>query len=598
MKRALRTKGLLYFAFALAAGVAMPASAAPTKLYASPTGVASGTCTEAAPCSLEGAKTRARAFINSGQLDDVIVYLRGGWYNLTATFALDINDSGRNGFNVIYQNYPNEQPILSGGMQVTNWTLVDREKGIYRAPVGPRGFRQIYVNGQRAIRARTPNMTNPETRGPYYTAVSAVPLTVKASQVGNWYNLNQVEAVWSAHWMHKRARIASFTMSGQNAIINFQNPEQSDSVLNSTAQTTTNMYFENAYEFLDAEGEWYLDKTQQMLYYKPRNGEDLNGTTQVVVPQLDQLMKIMAANYAAPVHNIQVKGLRFMYSNWLAPDVYGYLISQAALALHTNGYASVPGAVWINNASNIVLDGNYFQFTGAHALLMNGPLTDNIIQNNTFTDLSAGGIYEFAETYGGAKGSRTQIRHNIVEKFGRYYTDAVGIFAGRSNNIMIEYNQVSQAPYSAISVGWSWDNSDQGAINNTVRYNKIHSVMQLHDDGGGIYTLGRMDNMMIDHNFISNINASPYNGGYPIAGIYLDNGSQYKTVANNVLDETVTAFYAKNAPNLDNVFKDNYYKGPLGTVVNTNTLSNNTQFASGASWSSDVGAIVQAAGGN
>jgi hypothetical protein len=62
-------------------------AAAQTVMYAAPDG--SGTAgTLAAPCSLTGARDVVRT-INAGMADDIVVYLRGGWYMLGATLTFD-----------------------------------------------------------------------------------------------------------------------------------------------------------------------------------------------------------------------------------------------------------------------------------------------------------------------------------------------------------------------------------------------------------------------------------------------------------------------------------------------------------------------------
>lgn len=595
-KKAFRV--LAKFCAAITVLFASAAHAAPTEFYASPNG--SGTvCSYAAPCSLTGAQTTARAFLssNASMTDNLIVYLRGGTYNLTSTFSLNQSDSGKSNFYVIYKNYDTEVPILNGGVQVTGWTLHDRRKNIYKAPANLTQFRQIYVNGARAIRARSPNVTNHETGGPYYQTSSSNPFTVRSNEVGNWQNLNQVETVWISHWLHKRTRIDSISRGITTAALTFLNPERSSGSLNKVPQTSTPYYFENAYEILDAPGEWYFSRAERMLYYKPTSSENM-ATAQVIVPQLETLVKISSPNGANPqAHHIQLEGLTFMHSNWNAPDNYGYLNDQAGSYLVTNGWAPIPGAVMLTNAANIVIKGNIFKFAGAHGLVMNRTLKNNQILYNTLTDLSAGGIYEFAEAYTATeKASYTLIRGNLVEKVGRYYSDGVGIFAGKSDHLTIEYNEVRQMPYSGISLGWDWTNNPTNATDNLVQYNLIHSVMQLHDDGGGVYSLGAMPNTMIRYNYISNIKRSPYAGEYAIAGVYLDNGSQYKNVYGNTLDQTDNAFYANNTPNLDNIFQNNYYKAALGTVRNSNTVQNNVQIGASASWPPEVAPIIAAAG--
>lgn len=65
---------------------------------------------------------------------------------------------------MIDRAYLREMPIVSGGGRITGWTLFDADKNIYQAPVDAGlDFRQIYVDGARAIRARQPNQTNDTT---------------------------------------------------------------------------------------------------------------------------------------------------------------------------------------------------------------------------------------------------------------------------------------------------------------------------------------------------------------------------------------------------------------------------------------------------
>ncbi len=94
--------------------------------------------------------------VNGNMTGDIVVCLRGGTYQFPSTLQLGPQDSGTNGYEVVYQAYPGETPILSGGTNVTGWTLYDSGKNIYRASVGTSCYsRQLYVNGVRATRARS-----------------------------------------------------------------------------------------------------------------------------------------------------------------------------------------------------------------------------------------------------------------------------------------------------------------------------------------------------------------------------------------------------------------------------------------------------------
>ncbi|MFD0569432.1 hypothetical protein ACFQ0T_09330 [Kitasatospora gansuensis] len=154
-----RTRGALVAALALGSVVVAPATvshaATMTTLYVSPTG--SGTaCSAAAPCSLTQAKTSVQA-VNGSMTGDIAVQLAGGTYRLTAPLTLGSADSGNNGHKVIWQAAPGASPVLSGGQQVTGWTLKDSANNIYAASV-PTGVdsRQLFVDGTLAPRASIP----------------------------------------------------------------------------------------------------------------------------------------------------------------------------------------------------------------------------------------------------------------------------------------------------------------------------------------------------------------------------------------------------------------------------------------------------------
>ena len=68
-----------------------------------------------------------------------------------------------------------------------------------------------------------------------------------------------------------------------------------------------------------------------------------------------------------------------------------------------------------------------------------------------------------------------------------------------------------------------------------VRYNNVHNVMYLFEDGGGIYTLSKQPGSFVSENFVHDITIAPWaRYGVPLA-FYLDEGSEGITVANNVI---------------------------------------------------------------
>ena len=52
----------------------------------------------------------------------IVVMVRGGTYFLSAPLKFDRGDSGKANAPVVYDAYPGEKPIISGGRRITGWS--------------------------------------------------------------------------------------------------------------------------------------------------------------------------------------------------------------------------------------------------------------------------------------------------------------------------------------------------------------------------------------------------------------------------------------------------------------------------------------------
>ena len=209
--------------------------------------------------------------MNGAMQSDITVYLRGGTYPQTSTVVFSNADSGQNGFYVKYLAYPGEQPIITGGEPVTGWTLSNPASGIYTAGGITTPFRQLYVNGVKAIRARTPNLG---ANGAFaFNRLTGADNTnqniqVASSEVSSWNNFTKVEMHVMIGWGDSTLRLASYTTTGSTAYLKVQSPESTIVFVRPFPHlggqfggfTKHCYYFENALEFLDQPGEWYLDE--------------------------------------------------------------------------------------------------------------------------------------------------------------------------------------------------------------------------------------------------------------------------------------------------------------------------------------------------
>ncbi len=513
--------------------------------FVSPTGSDSNPGTESEPFqTLSRAQTAVRS-ITPGMSGDVLVYLREGTHTLTSTLDFDVQDSGLNGFQVVYSAYPGETAVVSGGRPITGWLEVGG--GLFAAPVGSLRFRQLYVNGNRAVRARTPDA------GSYHRVVfwdaDNRRVEVGRSEVGQWQRQNAVEMVILGEGVNQsNLRVASIT----GAVVAPLEPERTRLFGQAYPPKRTGRpyFFENALEFLNAPGEWYLNTDSNEVFYRPLPGETM-ASAAVVAPVLDRLIGVVGT-LSSPVHDLQFRGLTFEHATWLLPDSEGYVGDQASIVftepLPADQISSYPGhrlpaAVHVEAANFVRFERNTFRHLGGSALNFYRAVSDSTVIGNVIIDVSGSGISIDLNLEGNPADSRLICRRNLISNnyiagTGRDWYQSVGIMTGYTDSTTIEHNEVLDTPYSGITVGWGWDFADNAMRNNIVRYNNVYRTNQLMSDGGGIYTLSKQNGGLITENYVHDIARGPVQGAFNISGIYLDEGSGLIAVHDNVLVNT------------------------------------------------------------
>jgi len=489
--------------------------------------------------------------INATMDQDITVYVRGGRYILEKPLHFDHRDSGRNGFTISYQAYRNEIPEISAGQPVEKWLLGDH--GLYTAKVDG-AFRQLYVNGVRCIRARTPNV------GRYYRLKfwneRDREIIIAKELIQPWAKLNQVEMIVQMHWAEAVLPLASLETHGEYAYIAPQEPER-DLVfrrLYPIKSENEAFHFENDLSFIDQPGEWHCDSESGTLYYQPRLPQEEINQLQAVVPRLERVLHI-DGTLEKPVHHIRFRGLCLCHAGWNLPRDTGMLNSQAgqyAVKVEPDNRQYLkrpPAAVYVTAAHHLTFERNVFCHLGATALDLHYGTHNNLIIGNVFYDIAGSGILysKFSEeqelhtrVYNPADQREIcrndTISNNLLTRIGQDYPGCCGIACGFPQAVVIEHNELYDMPYSGISVGWAWMDADNVMRDNQVRYNRIHHVLQLLCDGGAIYTLSRQPNSFIKENYIHDIDRSPWAVGSKNNGIFLDQGSSGLTLEHNVFE--------------------------------------------------------------
>jgi hypothetical protein len=507
---------------------------------------------------------------------DIIVYLRGGTYPQAATLAFGNADSGKGKFYVKYMAFPGERPLITGGRVVSGWTVSDATNDIYSADAGTTAFRQLYVNGVKATRARSPNLgANGEANFYRLSGWDKAAHNVQhaAAYLSNWTNLSKVEMHLMTAWADNTLRLASVSTSGNTAYVKFQSPEDSILFVRPNPRLDQQgwgagrvFYFENALEFLDQPGEWYLDEVTNTVYYKPRTGEDM-ATATVVAPMVETIVSIEGTSTSDQVANIWFQGLTFAHSTYMRPSLDGYLDGQAGqynLTADVNNDQTVgrPAAgVSVTNANHIRFERNLFAQMAATGLDFVSGTHDDVIVGNVFTDIGGSAISigkftanettEYHVAYDPADkneiSTRDAIENNYIKNVTTEIQGACGIVAGYPAYIVIEHNEVAGANFTGISVGYGWTSVANAMTNNRINYNHIHHVASMLAGGAGIGTLSNQGPASeIQYNYLHDIAQSQWHD-YAVQGLFLDEGTSGYTVAHNLMVNTPGSLIAQNA---------------------------------------------------
>jgi hypothetical protein len=556
-----------------AAGTAGSSGGGPSDgtLYVSPSGDDSNPGTITQPLRTVGkAQTLVRGMTQS-MTADLTVYLRGGTYPQTSTLTFSNADSGQNGFYVKYLAYPGEQPLITGAQPVTGWMPTGAGSKLYTASGVTTPFRQLYVNGVKAIRARSPNLgTNGALAFNRLTGAdnTAQNIQVASSEAASWNNFTKVEMHIMTGWGDSAVRLASSTTSGNTATLKIQSPESTILFVRPFPHlggqfggfTKHCYYFENALEFLDQPGEWYLDESKGVLSYMPRAGEDMTKAT-VVAPMLETVVSIAGTSTTSQASYLWFQGITFAHSTYMRPSQSGFLDGQAGqynLTATTDNKQTVgrPSAgVSVMNANHIHFERNIFTQMGATGLDFVSGTHDDMIIGNVVTDIAGNGISigkftasdttEYHVPYNPTDKNEIctsdTIKDNYIHNVTTEFQGATGIAAGYPKQLDIEHNEIAYVNYTGVSVGYGWTKTVNAMSNNYINYNNIHHVTQIMADGAALYTLSNQQPAsQMEYNYIHDYQTSQW-ADYGDQGIYLDEQTSGYTVAHNAMVNAPTS---------------------------------------------------------
>ncbi len=500
---------------------------------------------------------RARAAAG-GALGPVTVRVRGGRYELETPLVFEPQDSGTADAPVVFEAYGNERPVFSGGRVITGFRPHGPrwEAEIPEVKAGRWYFRQLWVNGQRRTRARSPNQGYHRIAGliPGPARPNAKPVMpdrfiCAPGDLQPWARLGDVNLILMHSWETSIHPIKS--VDPVSNLVVFAAPLKEWWGLGYW-ETNQRYYVENAIELLDQPGEWYLNRDTGVLTYWPMPGERL-GETEVVAPRLTEFVRFAGnPDRGEFVDHITLRGLTFHHADWVL-DPKGNSSTQAAV--------EVPATITADGARHCAVEGCEVAHIGTYAIWFRRGCKDGRIQRNRLFDLGAGGVRvgedrmaksDVAET------SRTLVDNNHIFDGGRVYAGCVGIWMAQSSGNRISHNDIHDLYYTGISVGWNWGLEPNRTTNNVIEFNHVYDLGHgVLSDAGLIYCLGVSPGSVIRHNVFHDM--WPYSAPALGWGIYLDAQCGQYLVENNLVYNTLSGGLMFNNGGHQHVIRNNIF---------------------------------------
>lgn len=490
--------------------------------------------------TLDGAKEKAKEL--KGTAENITVWFREGTYSFTDTVKFDENDfSG-----ITYRSYPNEKVFFTGANEYKNWTE-DTVNGV-RCFVTDAGItnetffnscfkgderlqRPCYPkNGQFTVKSVDLKDAADPDGGAFKIQIS---FNANKNDLLNFKNIHDVDVRILHYWNDELLPIDYINLNTGKVV--------TEKPASMTIADGDRYYFENVFEALKNPGEWYLDRTENKLYYIPENGDTINNTV-IKAAFTEELIDINGSC------GINFEGIVFTETDWetVNGSHFSSTVTSGRSELVKNAKYSpnfpqaaydIPGAVTVKNAENINFTNCRFTRTGNAGIMFAECVKHSSVKTSEFYDIGSTGVYirgnntadESLQSYD------IKVTDCHISKYGRIYNNAIGVLLIHARDCEISHNEIHDGLYSAVSSGWVWGYAYNVTDNIKITNNLIYDIGQgWLSDMGGIYTLGVQPHSIISGNVIHDVGCYSGDGGYGGWGIYLDEGTSGMTVKNNL----------------------------------------------------------------
>ncbi len=562
---------LIVMAAALLLGLST-LSAKTTTLYVAADGAHDNSGSKKSPLgSIADARDLIREKIKEGLSGEVIVWVRGGRYEIESPIVFTCHDSGNNNLTITYKAWPGETPVVSGGkiLQGT-WSQHDGDIWALDMPAvrdQQWWFRQLFKDGERQLRSRYPNdgewLTVKKT-DPGGEFKDPVRVSLEETLPFGSLARKESEAVMFNLWSISRAIISA----SDDQLIHTRTPLGWVGHGPTSIKPGRKLYLEHSYEFIDQPGEWYLDRDEFVLYYMAEAGENPNDA-EWVAPYAKQLLRLQGRS-DEPIRNLSFEGIAFEHASWQLP-IAGYSGIQAGYygsKYATQATYSPLMAILCEYTEGCTFDGIKLAHVGTSGIGLGAGCNNNLVDGCRLDDIGGTGILvgwrrianepprqwfenDWADSLDVPK--QNDIINNELSDCGEIHLSSTAIMTAFTEDTRIAHNEIRDMPHIGITVGFIWNDDPTSQKRTIVEYNHIHHCMKRLIDGAAIYTLGYQPGTVVRNNYIHDI----LNGH----GLYTDEGSAHILFENNICYRTGLRGFNQNYGH-HNIIRNNMFIYP------------------------------------
>lgn len=484
------------------------------------------------------AKEKVKQYKNKN-VGIITVWFREGTYTLKNVLEFNSDDCE----NVIYRSYPNETVAFSGAVEISEWE--NGELNTLNALVADVDTSNFYFrslfNGEKRLSISTwpkkgaftvtssdladafdPNSDFFRLHAAFYT---------NKTKIKNFANIEDVNVRIMHKWCDDILPLKS--ANKQTGRIELTKPAAMN------IEPGDNFVYENVREAVSNPGEWYLDRSENKLYYIPFEDETKENLT-LYAPVTEKLINI------TDVSGITFSGIDFINTDWDFVSGTKWntnLESSHPLyknikynPTHPQAAYETPAVINISNTSNIDFINCKFKNLSNTAVLFGSNTSACDVRSCLFDSIGGNAVFIQGERVIPATTNNINVTDCHIKYYGRIYNNSIGVLLIDAADCNITNNEIHDGWYTAVSVGWVWGYSENPTNNIQVKNNLIYNIGNgWLSDMGGIYTLGIQPETVLSGNVIYNVGCYDGSTGYGGWGIYLDEGSSYITVKNNLV---------------------------------------------------------------